>query len=68
MRTNDNLAHLRSNVRRALVDDNLVYLAELAEILVASQDLRVAQPLRQPDDKHQVFLYHPVHHRAHERT
>ena len=45
-----------SRVRGAGVDDDLVYFAKLAKVLLLSEDLGVRQPWRETDHEDQVFL------------
>ena len=50
---------LVASVRRAVVDDHLVDLAELAKVLWFLEHVRIRQPGRQPHHEHQVPLDHP---------
>jgi hypothetical protein len=50
---------LRTCIRRGLVDDDFVYLAKLAKILVPFEHLRVGQPHGEADDENEIPLHHP---------
>ncbi len=49
---------LVARVRRAVVDDDLVDLAELSKILRFSEDVGLGQPRGEPHHEHQVALHH----------
>jgi len=51
------ISDLRSNIRCALVDDDLVNFAELPEVFVTSENLSITESRGKTNDKDEIFLY-----------